>query len=103
MHKQLGVYIITDENANLMRVMAPIIEEKELEKEQYKIMLEASFDKALDAKYSIYQDVVWSVFTHPLAELTVEQLKDAIDQTATLALNFGSTYTSTYWTFGGEN
>ena len=67
-------------------------------------MLEANFDRALDAKYSIYQDVVWSVYTHPLGELTVEQFKDALNQVARLSQNFGGSYTSTDWIFGdGEN
>ena len=70
--KDLQLYILTDENANRMRIMTPIVEEKDLKKDQYKTMLEANFDRALDAKYSIYQEVVWSVYTHPLAELTVE-------------------------------
>ena len=101
--KDLQLYILTDENANRMRIMTPIVEEKDLKKEQYKVMLEANFDKALDAKYSIYQDVVWSVYTHPLGELTVEQFKDAMSQVARLSENFGGSYTSTDWTFGGEN
>lgn len=99
--QELQLYILTDENANRMRVMTPIVEEKDLEKGQYKVMLEANFDKALDAKYSISQDIVWSVYTHPLQELTVEQFKDALNQVARLAQNFGGSYTSTDWTFGG--
>jgi len=96
------LFIMTDGNANRMRIMTPIIEEKDLVEEQYKAMLEANFDRALDAKYSIYQDVVWSVFTHPLGELTVEQFKDALNQVVRLSQNFGSSYTSTDWTFGGN-
>ncbi len=93
--------ILTDQNANRMRIMAPILEEKELERDQYKVMLEANFDRALDAKFAIYEGVVWSVYTHPLAELTVEQLKDAMRQVSALAENFGTTYTSTDFVFGG--
>ncbi len=93
--------ILTDENANRMRIMSPIIEESELDKGQYKVMLEANFDRALDAKFALYEGVVWSVFTHPLAELTVEQLKDAMRQVATLSDNFGTSYNSTDFLFGG--
>jgi len=93
--------ILTDENANRMRIMSPVIEEKDLEEDQYKLMLEANFDRALDAKYSIYEGVVWSVFTHPLGELTVEQFKDAMKQVAALSGNFGTTYNSTDFLFGG--
>lgn len=93
--------ILTDEEANRMRIMAPIAEEKDLETDQYKTMLEANFDRALDAKYAVFQGVVWSVFTHPLAELTVEQLKDAMQQVVNLSQNFGGSYTSTDFVFGG--
>ena len=93
--------ILTDESANRMRIMSPVIEEGELKDGQKKKMLEANFDRALDAKYAIYQGVVWSVFTHPLSELTVEQFKDAMKQVAALADNFGTTYTSTDFVFGG--
>ncbi len=95
--------VITDVNANRMRIMTPVVEESDLKKDQYKIMLEANFDRALDAKYAIYQEVVWSVFTHPLGELTVEQFKDAMGQVATLADNFGGSYNSTDLFFGGGN
>ena len=93
--------ILTDENANRMRIMSPVVEASELQDGQEKKMLEANFDRALDAKYAIYQGVVWSVFTHPLAELTVEQFRDALKQVTALAQNFGTTYTSTDFVFGG--
>ncbi len=96
------LYIITDENANRMRVMTPIIEEENLEEKDLKMVLEANFDRALDAKYSLYQGFLWSTFTHPLEELTVEQFKDAMRQVATLADRYGSTYSSTDMVFGGE-
>ncbi len=95
------LYIITDEAANRMRVMTPIIEEENLEEKDLKLLLEANFDRALDAKYSLYEGVLWSTFTHPLQELTVEQLKDAMKQVATLADRYGSTYSSTDMVFGG--
>lgn len=79
-----------------------MIEETELEEEQYKLMLEANFDRALDAKYALFDGIVWSVFTHPLAELEVEQFKIAMNQVITLSETFGSTYNSTDFVFGGN-
>ncbi len=96
------LYIITDELANRMRVMTPVIEEGHLEMEDYKLVMEANFDRALDAKYSLYQGYLWSSFTHPLQELTVEQFKDAMRQVATLADRYGSSYSSTDMVFGGD-
>ena len=101
--RERPMLIVTDASANRMRIMTPIIEEGELKKDQYKLMLEANFDRALDAKYAIYKEIVWSVFTHPLGELTVEQFKNAMGQVVTLADNFGTSYNSTDFVFGGGN
>ena len=101
--RERPMMILTDSDANRMRIMTPILEENNLSTDQYKIMLEANFDRALDAKYALFEGVVWSVFTHPLGELTVEQFKSAIGQVGTLADNFGSTYNSTDFVFGLDN
>ena len=102
-YREHQTMILTDENANRMRIMTPIIAEKDIEADQYKVMLEANFDRALDAKYAVFDGMVWSVFTHPLAELEVEQFKDAMNQVITLSRTFGSTYNSTDFVFGGGN
>lgn len=100
--RELPLMILTDESANRMRIMSPVLEEKDLAAEQYKLMLEANFDRALDAKYAVFDSLVWSVFTHPLAELGVEQLKDAMGQVVRLNETFGTTYNSTDFVFGGN-
>ncbi len=96
------LFVITDESANRMRIMTPILEEENLDSDDLKVLLEANFDRALDAKYSLYQGLLWSSFTHPLEELTVEQLKDALKQVATLADRYGDTYSSTDLVFGNS-
>ena len=92
--------VLTDETHNRMRIFSPIVEQKELEKEHLVQMLEANFHTALDAKYSLYEGFVVSVFTHPLKELTEAQLLDAMKQVNNLALTFGTTYSSTDIIFG---
>jgi hypothetical protein len=94
------LFVITDESSNRMRIMTPILEEENLDSEEMKVLLEANFDRALDAKYSLYQGFLWSSFTHPMQELTVEQFKDALKQVATLADRYGDTYSSTDLVFG---
>lgn len=96
------VVIITDVGANRMRIMSPIVEEKDLKQEHYKIMLEANFDRALDSKYALFNSVVWSVFTHPLEELTTAQFRDALEQVVKLSENFGGSFASTDFVFGGN-
>lgn len=89
------IYIITDETANRMRIFTPIIEEEKLEEGQLKKMLEANFHAALDAKYSLYEKLVISVYTHPLKELQKDQFIDAMQQVVNLADTFGGSYSST--------
>ncbi len=87
--------VITDETNNRMRIFSPVIEEKDLQEGQIRKMLEANFHSALDAKYSLYEGYVVTVFTHPLKELTEEQFIDALRQVVILADTFGTTYNST--------
>jgi len=98
-----NLYVITSGVYNRMRIITPIVQEEDLKQEDLKKVLEANFDRALDAKYSIYNGVLWSVFTHPLGELTNDQFIDAIQQVVTLANNYGSSYSSTDFMFGGND
>ena len=95
------LFIITDTRANRMRIFTPIIETTEIDENIMKAMLIANFHTALDAKYSIYEGLVISTFTHPLAELSEGQAIDAVQQVVRLAETFGSTFTSTEFIFGG--
>ncbi|MEM6361910.1 MAG: hypothetical protein AAF149_22075 [Bacteroidota bacterium] len=97
------IYLITDESANRMRLMAGIMEESKVEAEQLKKMMEANFDRALDAKYALSNGVLWSVYAHPLRELQKEQLIDALYQVKNLVNNYGTTYHSADFIFGADN
>ena len=67
------------------------------------ILPTANFDRALDAKYAISRGYLWAVFVHPLRELSEPQLCDAVHQVATLAENYGGTYSSSDLVFGNES
>ncbi len=99
---QIRIYLIADENANRMRLMAGVLEENKMSKDDLTKVLEANYDRALDAKYAIANDVLWSVFTHPLKELTPDQVVDALYQVRNLVRNYGTTYASTDMVFGGN-
>ena len=90
---------VTDESNNRMRIMSPIIEQKKLAYTDMLKVMEANFHTALDVKYAISNDLLWSVFIHPLGELTKEQVVDAIEQVYVAALTYGSTYNSTGLSF----
>lgn len=98
----LPVMIVTDAKANRMRIFSPIVERAELNERALEKMLEANFHSALDAKYSIWEGVVISVFTHPLQQLSEEQFVDALHQVVRLVDTFGTTFSSTEFIFGEE-
>ncbi len=86
---------ITDEENNRMRIMSPIIEQKELAFQDLLKLLEANFHTALDVKYAISDEVLWSIFIHPLKELDKDEVLSAINQVYAAAVTYGTTYNST--------
>ena len=102
MYNQRPLYCIYDENANRMRIISPIIETINLEEEQLLNALVANFHSALDVKYALSDEIMWSVFIHPLKELNDHQVLDAIDQVHAASTTFGSTYSSTNLVFPGN-
>ena len=93
--------VITDTTHNRMRIMSPVAAQDQLDKDELTRLLEANFGSALDAKYALRDGTLWSVFTHPLGELTDEQFLDCLAQVFNLANNFGQSYASSNLIFGG--
>ena len=99
--KERDILVVTDEHHNRMRIMTPVTAAANLDKDELSRLLSANFDRALDAKYAISSETLWSLFTHPLAELTDEQFMGCVGQVVALADNFGSSYSSIGLYFGG--
>ncbi len=93
---------IVDESANRMRIISPIAEREKLDEELLLNALVANFHTALDVKYAISDEILWSVFLHPLKELSDAQAKDAILQVYYANLTFGTTFSSTHLVFPGN-
>ena len=93
---------IADKEANRMRIISPIAERKQLNNELILNSLVANFHTALDVKYAISDEILWSVFTHPLKELSIQQVEDAISQVYYANITFGSTFSSTTLSFPGN-
>ena len=98
------IVVLTDEAADRLRTMTPVLEDAELTAEQARVALEANFDRALDARYAVARGYVWSAFIHPLSVLSEAQFVDGVQQVVTLADNYGTSYSSTDLLFqGGQN
>jgi len=93
--------VITDEAADRMRIMTPVVEESALSSEDLRVLLAANFDRALDARYAVARGYLWSVFLHPLTTLTDAQFL-GVEQVVKLAQNYGTSYTSSDLVFQGS-
>ena len=100
-YKNIPVYIITSEKANRLRIISPITSSESLSKDKLYRMMQANFDSALDARYSIAKGKLWSAFIHPLKELSDEQFFSGLAQTITLVNSYGSSYSSGALVFSG--
>jgi len=94
------IIVVADGNADRMRIMSPVTESSGLDQAEMYRLLQANFDSALDARYAVAQDTLWSVFIHPLSPLDEQQLASAIAQVYNAANSFGTTYNSGAFTYG---
>lgn len=101
-YKERPLICVYDEKANRMRIISPIVEREKIGEEHLLNAMVANFHSALDVKYALSDEIIWSVFIHPLKELSEHQVIDAIDQVYSASITFGSTYTSTNLVFPGN-
>jgi hypothetical protein len=93
------IAVVADAPHDRMRVLSPVGDTSKLAATDLVTLLDANFDRALDAKYATRQGVVWAVYVHPLSSLTREEFESAVKQVAALRKNFGTTFSSTNLVF----
>ncbi|MFV1997999.1 MAG: type III secretion system chaperone [Acidiferrobacterales bacterium] len=93
--------VITDERADRMRIIAPITSAQSLSTKKLYRLMQANFDTALDARYSIAKSVLWSTFIHPLKSLSDREFISGIGQVVNLGQTYGGNYTSGALVFRG--
>lgn len=93
--------VVTDKNANRMRIYAPIIKADSIDKDKLYRLMQANFDSTLDARYAIAQGMLWGTFIHPLSSLTDQNFLSGIGQTVNIVISYGNAYSSGVLTFGG--
>lgn len=94
---------LTDESHNRMRIISPIIDDDKLFYPDLVVLLSANFHTALDVKYALSNKILWSVYIHPLKELSKAMVIDAIQQVYNAAQTYGTTYSSTDLVFPNTN
>ncbi|MFK7779455.1 MAG: hypothetical protein QM501_15225 [Gimesia sp.] len=96
------LFLVVDEEHDRMRMMTPIQKEDDLDEDDLWDVMEANFDRSLDARYAIGDGILWSLFLHPLTDLSRNLFLDGLDQVVTLANNFGGSFCSSDIIFGSE-
>lgn len=100
LHKNVRIALIADENADRMRLVTPVMKVDKMEMKDFYIVMESNYHQALDARYATSNGILYSVFIHPLSSLDETQVMSALRQVATLAITYGSHYTSGELNFG---
>ena len=96
---EVPVFVFCDDEHDRMRIMAPIGVVEELDPDLLHALLEANYDRALDARYAMRNRELWSVVVHPLVTLAPDDLPSLFDQVVTLVQNTGTTFASTELVF----
>lgn len=99
--ENIRAQVITDENADRMRVIVPIVKVEDIGEGEFLRLMQANFDSVVDARYCVANGVIWSAFIHPLSILSDEEMISGLAQTITAAATFGSTYSSGVLIFSG--
>lgn len=99
-YKKIKMALISDLKHNRMRIISPITDFTKMSEIRKTAVMESNFHLALDSRYAVSNDILYSAYIHPLSSLSENQIIDALDQVSTLALTFGTSYTSGSLTFG---
>lgn len=95
------VIVVHDVDADRMRALSPVRPAADITPEDMLRMMQANFDSALDARYAIARDVLWSAFIHPLSSLGEDQLVVGIGQVVNLQQSYGTLYSSGMMQYSG--
>ncbi len=92
--EKASVISVADQENDRVRILVGIKSAKELTSDELRKISQSNFDSALDARYAISQDILWSIYVHPLKALSARQLISAIGQTVNLAKSYSSAQSS---------
>lgn len=95
------IQVVSDPRADRMRILVPVRDVSGLDARELYRLLQAGFETALDARYAIAGEMVWSVFIHPLRTLDDAEFLSGLGQTINLAKTYGTEYTSGLLSYGG--
>lgn len=86
--------VVADGESDRLRIMVPVAAIDRDDAMTFRRLLEANFSSALDARYAIFNGVLWTLYLAPLSSLTTHQVDCAVTQVIELARSTGSAYTA---------
>ena len=86
------VYLLSDVQNDRMRLIAQVASASDFEGRVFGLLIQANFDRTLDARYGVSDGVIYSVFQHPISSLSPDLIQSALSQVLNLAENFGTSY-----------
>ncbi len=89
-----AVTVSTDPVHDRVRIMGHVTAAEALDEERLTRLMQANFDTALDARYALARNTLWSVYVHPLGSLSAHDFLAALGQVVNLAATFGGAYHS---------
>ena len=95
------VLVIADPAADRMRAIAPVRDTRDVTAAEMVRMMQANFDTALDARYSIAKGMLWAAFIHPLSPLEKDEFISGLGQVVNLVTTYGTLYSDGALRFGG--
>jgi hypothetical protein len=95
------VHVLSDPRTDRMRILVAVRDVSGLDARELYRLLQADFETAIDARYAIAREMLWSVFVHPLRTLDDMEFLSGLGQTVNLAASYGTTYSSGGQTVGG--
>ena len=98
---EVTVLVVVDPVSDRMRAMVPVADANDLSEAELMRMMQANFDSALDARYAIANNTLWSAFIHPLSPLKKDQFISALGQPVNAALTYGTLYSGGAMQFNG--
>ena len=100
-YENVPMMVMTSEQHNRMRILTMVGDETLVAKADFPFLMQANFDRALDARYALYKGKLWAVYLHPLSSLTESELQSTLMQVANLTKTYGTTYSSSPLQFQG--
>ncbi len=86
--------VLSDAETDRVRVLVPVAQVDEPDPGTLLRLLEANFADTLDARYAVFNGVLWAVFVAPLGGLDEHAFEQALGQVLELAQSTGTSYSA---------